>query len=186
MPRQGIAPCPGGLRRAPKVIAPQGLAPVTDAFPAGVRLHLLETGIQVIRLSPCHADLPAHRPWHLGAVTSFLPCYFPWLSFRTQVRHQIQRYLLSSLPAARAIQQCTSWRTVGSNPTPATTCENGPLAGISRLCGPFSFVPACVTLSRCKPSCCGVHGRIADGCPCCQDGRCGPLGRSVRTVGADR
>src|ERR1700677_306387 len=118
MPRQGIAPCPGGLRRAPKVIAPQGLAPVTDAFPAGVRLHLLETGIQVIRLSPCHADLPARRPWHLGTATGFLPCYFPWLSFRTQVRHQIQRYLLSSLPAARAIQQCTSWRTVGSNPTP--------------------------------------------------------------------
>src|SRR6516165_2942906 len=62
MPRQDIAPGPGGLRRAPKVIAPQGLAPVTDAFPAGVRLHLLETGIQVIRLSPCHADLPAPRP----------------------------------------------------------------------------------------------------------------------------
>ena len=28
---------------------------------------------------------------------------------------QIQRYLLSSLPAARAIQQCASWRTLGSN-----------------------------------------------------------------------
>src|ERR1700692_2373483 len=26
---------------------------------------------------------------------------------------------------------------VGSNPTPATTCENGPLAGNSRPCGPF-------------------------------------------------
>src|SRR5271166_797892 len=58
MPRQDIAPCPGGLRQAPKIRPPQGLAPVTDAFPAGVRLHLLETGIQVIRLSPCHADLP--------------------------------------------------------------------------------------------------------------------------------
>src|SRR5438445_297638 len=110
-----IAPCPGGLRQAPKIRPPQGLAPVTDAFPAGVRLHLLETGIQVIRLSPCHADPPAHRPWHLGTATGFLPCYFPLLSFRTPVRHQIQRYLLSSLPAARAIQQCTSWRTPGSN-----------------------------------------------------------------------
>src|SRR5208337_4624518 len=59
MPRQDIAPCPGGLRQAPKIRPPQGLAPVTDAFPAGVRLHLLETGIQVIRLSPCHADLSA-------------------------------------------------------------------------------------------------------------------------------
>ena len=30
---------------------------------------------------------------------------------------------------------------VGSNPTPATTCENGPLAGNSRLCGPFLLCP---------------------------------------------
>ena len=73
---------------------------------------------------------------------------------------------------------------VGSNPTPATTCENGPLAGNSRLCGPFSFVPACVTLSRCRPSCCAVHGRIADGRPCRKDGRCAQLRRSVCTVAA--
>jgi hypothetical protein len=45
---------------------------------------------------------------------------FSLASFRIPVSHQIQRYLLSSLPAARAIQQCASWRTVGSNPTPAT------------------------------------------------------------------
>src|SRR5580698_11441968 len=57
---------------------------------------------------------------------------------------------------------------VGSNPTPATTCGNGPLAGNSRLCGPFSFVPMCVTLSRCRPSCCGVHGRIADDVRACR------------------
>src|SRR5439155_26827354 len=106
---------PRRIAAGPEIRPPQGLAPVTDAFPAGVRLHLLETGIQVIRLSPCHADLPVHRPWHLGTATGFLPCYFPLLSFRTQVRHQIQRYLLSSLPAARAIQQCASWRTRGSN-----------------------------------------------------------------------
>ncbi len=72
---------------------------------------------------------------------------------------------------------------VGSNPTPATTCETGPLAGNSRLRGPFSFVPACVTLLRCRPSYCAVHGRIADGRPCRWDGRCALLGRSVRTVG---
>ena len=35
---------------------------------------------------------------------------------------------------------------VGSNQTPATTCEDGPLAGNSRLCGPFFCVPPCVTL----------------------------------------
>ena len=52
---------------------------------------------------------------------------------------------------------------VGSNPSPATTCGNGPLAGNSRLGGPFFSVAACVTLWRCGPLCCGVHGRIADG-----------------------
>ena len=31
---------------------------------------------------------------------------------------------------------------VGSNPTPATTCENGPLPGNSRLRGPFLLCPA--------------------------------------------
>jgi len=30
---------------------------------------------------------------------------------------------------------------VGSNPTPATTCENGPLAAETRLCGPFLLCP---------------------------------------------
>jgi hypothetical protein len=35
---------------------------------------------------------------------------------------------------------------VGSNPTPATPCENGPLAGISRLAGRFFSVPRCVAL----------------------------------------
>jgi len=64
---------------------------------------------------------------------------------------------------------------VGSNPTPATTCENGPLAGNSRLCGPFFSVPWYVILSRCEPLCRGVHGRIADGIRA--------PSRSVRTVG---
>jgi hypothetical protein len=32
------------------------------------------------------------------------------LAFRRRVRHRIQRHLLSSLPAARAIQHCASWR----------------------------------------------------------------------------
>jgi hypothetical protein len=76
---------------APLAIAPQGPAPVSGIFPAGVKLHLLETGIQVIRLSPYRADLPARRPGRLGTTAGFLPCYFPLLSFRIPVRHQIQR-----------------------------------------------------------------------------------------------
>ena len=35
---------------------------------------------------------------------------------------------------------------VGSNPTPATTCEDAPLAANSRASGAFSFVPSCVIL----------------------------------------
>jgi hypothetical protein len=52
--------------------------------------------------------------------------------------------------------------------------------------GRFLSVPWCVTLSRCGPSCCAVHGRIADGRPCGWAGRCARLRRSacaVTTVG---
>ena len=50
-------------------------------------------------------------PYAWACAAGFLACYFPLLSFRTPVSHQTQRYLLPSLPAARAIQQCASWRT---------------------------------------------------------------------------
>src|SRR5580698_8082160 len=39
---------------------------------------------------------------------------------------------------------------VGSNPTPATPCENGPLAGNSRLCGPFLLCPVVCHLVACS------------------------------------
>src|SRR6266702_6305795 len=55
----------------------QGPAPVSGVFPADENLHLLEARIQVIRLSPCRTDLPAHRPVHLGTVAGFLACCFP-------------------------------------------------------------------------------------------------------------
>ena len=91
---------------------PQGPVPVSGVFPAGAALHLLETRLQAIRLSPYRADPPARPPHTPGRE---LPvswhAVFPGLPFRGRVSHQIQRHLLSSLPAARAIQQCTSWRT---------------------------------------------------------------------------
>jgi hypothetical protein len=48
--------------------------------------------------------------------------------FRVQVSHQIQRHLLQSLPATRAIQQCATWRTQtcqypGGCDQPASSCE---------------------------------------------------------------
>src|SRR6267378_94319 len=60
-------------------IPPQGPVPVTGVFPAGDRLHLLETRFQVIQLSPYRADLPARRPGHLGPAAGFLACYFPFI-----------------------------------------------------------------------------------------------------------
>src|SRR5690349_4766196 len=50
-------------------------------------------------------------------------------------------------------------------PPPAKTPR---LLQILALAGRFFSVPACVTLSRCRPSCCGVHGRIADGVRACR------------------
>ena len=76
---------------------------------------------------------------------------------------------------------------VGSNPTPATTCENGPLARNSRRCGPFLLCPVVCHLvalraavSRClrthsgRDSCpitVGAHRRLFHGRP--RTGRAG-------------
>jgi hypothetical protein len=49
MPSLGIAPPPEGCTG--QLIMPvQGAAPVSGVFPAGVQLHLLEIGIQAIKL----------------------------------------------------------------------------------------------------------------------------------------
>src|SRR5215472_6182163 len=60
---------------------PQGPVPVTGVFPAGAISRLLETGLQVIRLSPYRADLPARHPKRLGMAAGFLACYFPMRPF---------------------------------------------------------------------------------------------------------
>src|ERR1700745_1918876 len=57
---------------------PQGSVPVSGVFPAGAISRLLETGLQVIRLSPYRADLPARHPIRLSTAAGFLACYFPW------------------------------------------------------------------------------------------------------------
>ena len=51
------------------ITLPQGPAPVTGVFPAGVDSRLPETGIQAIKLSPYHADPPARHPIRLGMTT---------------------------------------------------------------------------------------------------------------------
>jgi hypothetical protein len=92
----------------------------------------------------------------------------------------------------RAVCKTVGSAYVGSNPTPATTCENGPLAGNSRLGGPF---PSChavyrsvslgVDVSRCprthsgRDSCpitVGAHRRLFHGRP--RTGRAGGVSRA--------
>jgi hypothetical protein len=111
MPRQGIAPAP--QRIAASTCSPHGRGRhrLQASFRRVPGSHLPETGLQAIQLSPYRADPPARRPVRLGTVTGFLACYFPRSPFGSRVSHQIQRHLLQSLPATRAIQQCASWRT---------------------------------------------------------------------------
>jgi hypothetical protein len=91
----------------------------------------------------------------------------------------------------RAVCKTVGSAYVGSNPTPATTCENGPLARNSRLCGPFLLCPVVCHLvalraavSRCprthsgRDSCpitVGAHRRLFHGRP--RTGRAGGMFR---------
>jgi len=90
----------------------------------------------------------------------------------------------------RAVCKTVGSAYVGSNPTPATTCGNGPLAADSRLCGPFFLCPVMCHLvalggavSRCPrtysgrdpcPRTVGAHRRLFYGRP-----RTGPCQRRV-------
>src|SRR5664279_3320400 len=63
---------------------PQGPVPVSGVFPAGVILHLLETRLQAITLSPYRADLPARHPVRLGMGRRFFwHAVFPGYPFGT-------------------------------------------------------------------------------------------------------
>ncbi len=53
---------------------------------------------------------------------------FPFSPFGSRVGHQIQRHLLSSLPAARAIQRCASWRSYNTH-RPHRALQQNPPAG---------------------------------------------------------
>src|SRR4051794_35610809 len=72
----GHRPCPPEDCRGLVANPPQGSVPVSGVFPAGAILHLLETRLQAIRLSPYHADLPARHPVRLG-----MNCRFPGMLF---------------------------------------------------------------------------------------------------------
>ena len=80
----------------------------------------------------------------------------------------------SLLPLAAALGRLPEWPKgavcktvgsayVGSNPTPATTCGNGPPAAETRPAGRFLLVTPCIRVCHRASRCRGVHGRIADG-----------------------
>ena len=50
-------------------------------------------------------------PYALACAAGWLACYFPIWFFNLRLAIRSRDNLLSSLPAARAIQQRTSWRT---------------------------------------------------------------------------
>jgi hypothetical protein len=95
--------------------------PVTGVFPAGVYLHLLETGIQAIQLSPYRADLPARRPCAWARLPVSWHAIFPGHPFRARSAIRSRDISSQSLPAARAIQQCASWRTRSVKPSAKPT-----------------------------------------------------------------
>ena len=89
----------------------QGPAPVPDVCPAGVAFAPSgdwASGNPAFAVSRGSPGTPPLTPEHGRRFPGML--LSPSL-FRAQVSHQIQRHLLRSLPATRAIQQCATWRT---------------------------------------------------------------------------
>ena len=126
------------------------------------------------------------RPWLflLPSVASQARCARTHCGRRRPGKEPRTAYALVSavwLVRRRAVCKTVGSAYVGSNPTPATTCENGPLARNSRLCGPFVLCPVVCHLvalrdgvSRCprtyggRDSCpitVGAHRRLFHGRP---------------------
>ena len=109
MPSLGIAPRPGGCAGRERMPA-QDVAPVSDVFPADGYLHLLEIGVQAIKLSPYRTNRAAHRSIRLDTIAAFLACSCPSWAFRNEVSHSIQERPSKSFPAASGIRQSASRR----------------------------------------------------------------------------
>ena len=54
------------------------MAPVSGVFPADAPFHLLEIGLQAVKLSPYRADPAALRFIRLNTTAAFLACYGPF------------------------------------------------------------------------------------------------------------
>ena len=109
MPRQGIAPAPRGLPQVPAHLtagAGTGHRRLSGGYPDHTfrRLGFRQSSFRHMARIPRRT---APYAWARSPVSwPAIP-----LAFGSRVSHQIQRRLLQSLPATRAIQQCASWRT---------------------------------------------------------------------------
>ena len=124
MPSLGIAPRPGGCAGRERMPM-QDVAPVSDVFPADGYLHLLEIGVQAIKLSPYRTNRAAHRSIRLDTIAAFLACSCPSWAFRNEVSHSIQERPSESFPTVSGIRQSASRRnfaiSCGSPGTPPRT-----------------------------------------------------------------
>ena len=109
MPSLGIAPRPGGCAGRERMPM-QDVAPVSDVFPADGYLHLLEIGVQAIKLSPYRTNRAAHRSIRLDTIAAFLACSCPSWAFRNEVSHSIQERPSESFPTVSGIRQSASRR----------------------------------------------------------------------------
>ena len=78
------------------------------------------------------------RPVRIGSGCRFPGMLLSPSHFGSRVSHQIQRHLLQSMPATRAIQQCASWRTQNDSSLFVVSRALGKVAASPPL---FSGVP---------------------------------------------
>jgi len=89
----------------------QGPVPVSGVFPVGVTFAPSgdwASGNPAFAISRGSPGRVAPYAWTRPPVSWH--AIFPFSPFGSRVSHQIQRPLLPSLPATRAIQRCASWR----------------------------------------------------------------------------
>jgi hypothetical protein len=142
-----------------RVMTPGGAEPAAVAEPAGRK-----TGWAGGQRNRSHPG----RPWP-GVLLSVAF----WKPGRTDVLRTVATRdvpcsaypLVSAFDSGRRRAVCKTVGSayVGSNPTPATTSENGPRAAETRPGGRFLLVTPCISVYHCESIRRGVHGRIADG-----------------------
>jgi hypothetical protein len=109
----------------------------------GVHLHLLEVRVQTIQSFTDITRVPQSTTPYAWAwpLVSWHAIFLP-SSFRIGVSHQTQGFLLSSLPAARAIQHCASWRRRSMEKNPRSARFSMPSRSVPASSSTRAFSPS--------------------------------------------